>query len=129
MISPDSLRELLVELREKTAGGALIAVPAWWGENNADERRVYDDLKSGRLHLRSAHNAAADGLEAVDRGDFDTAKWYYDIAKSFYIAALEARMRPSDLENLGRSAAPRGRPKKDREATGQAKKRGRPRKE
>ncbi|WP_198162218.1 hypothetical protein [Methylosinus sp. R-45379] len=113
---------------KKTAGGASIAAPSWWGEGNADERRVRDDLESGRLHLRSAYRSAKRGLELVDQGDIESARTLYETAKSYYIDALEAQLRPSDLANLGRSAATRGRPRKEGVAPAPKKKRGRPRK-
>jgi hypothetical protein len=128
MISADGLRQLLEMFLKKTKGGASIAPPAYWGESNADERRVLDDLKSGRVSLRQAYMETKRGLEHLDQGDLESARTRYELAKSFYITALESLVRPSDLANLGRSAARRGRPKKDGVTPAPKKKRGRPKK-
>jgi hypothetical protein len=129
MITADGLRNLLQKLIEKTASCAGIDSAVYWDDIPAEARRANDDCVSGRLHMQSAYEAAQMGLAVLDGGDVETAKWWYDTGKSLYIAALERQLRPSDLENLGRPAAARGRPRKSAPAAkAPAKKRGRPRK-
>jgi hypothetical protein len=78
--------------------------------------------------MQAAYEMAQIGIAALDGGDFDTAKSWYERSKGLYIKALEAKLRPSDWVNLEHPAAPRGRPKKSAPvAKGPPKKRGRPR--
>lgn len=62
--------------------------------------------------MRSANRCALTGIDALNSGETDSAKTYYEIAKGFYIEALERLVRPSERAALGKSAGRRGRPKK-----------------
>jgi hypothetical protein len=128
MISADGLRRLLAGLLEKTASGEAVKSPCHWAADLADARRVRDDGQSGRLHLRSAYRAVRKGIAALDRGEDDAARTYYESALSFYIEAIERQLRPSDHANLGKSAGKRGRPRKEEKPAVPARKRGRPKK-
>ena len=72
----DPLRIRLTSLAAKTATAEAVAIPAWRIGDQAGERRAHDDLASGRLFWRQAHDAACRGLEALERGDRDMAELY-----------------------------------------------------
>ena len=109
---PDEIRRRLTTIIAKTKGAENVEVPAWWGDERADEQRVMDDLRSGRLAWRDAQRTARWGLEALVGGETERAEEYLSIATDWYIKALESRIEPSDLDFLSRSARRRGRPKK-----------------
>lgn len=106
------LKRRLERIVAKTTGAERVEVAAWWGNGNADERRVMDDLRSGRLAWHKAHEDAKEGLKAVEVGDLETAELRLWAATDLYTEALESRIEPGDTEFLSRSAGKRGRPKK-----------------
>jgi hypothetical protein len=52
------------------------------------------------------------GLEALAKGNCEEAEVCTWVATDHYIAALEARIRPSDMKELGRASQLRGRRRK-----------------
>ena len=101
-------------LLNKTASATGLRPPGWWVGvgNKAEERRVGDDMAAGRLAWRAAHGRASQGLDALSQGDIETAQLCVWAATDLYIEALEARLRPSELRELGRASQLRGRPRK-----------------
>jgi hypothetical protein len=123
------LRMRLTVLLEKTAGANFDALPGWWGNDPAGECRILDDLASGRENWRRAHRRAQSGLEALSRGDLDEAESFAWAANDHYLAALEARIYPSDVRELNSTAGRRGRPKSpEQQPNRPVRPRGRPRK-
>lgn len=108
----DHLHGRLTRLLEKTASAKDLNPGGWWVGDVAGERRVQDDLKGGRLYWRSAHDMARRGLEALACENREMAESCAWEATDLYIAALETRIRPSDMAALGRSSQRRGRPRK-----------------
>ena len=111
----DGLRSRLTRLAAKTASAEGLGPPSWWVGDRAGKRQVLDDAASGRLSWRAAHKAALDGLEALlSNGDRDLAETYAWAATDHYVGALEARtrIRPSEMQALGQTAARRARPRK-----------------
>lgn len=108
----DPLLARLMTLREKTDGGAQQRGGGYWVGDAAGERVVLDDLQAGRLHWWSAHDLATAGIEALEAGNRSEAETYAWAATDQYVAALEARLRPSDMGVLYRPAKKRGRPRK-----------------
>ena len=111
MTAPDMIRRRLDRIMANTRTAAAIEPPAWWVGDTAGERKVHDDLDSGRLSWREAHRCALRGIAAIDGGDAETAEILVWAATDHYVAALEARVRPSDIANLGEPIARRGRPR------------------
>ena len=99
-------------LLNKTASATGLRAPGWWVGNKADERRTRDDMAAGRLVWHAAHGKARQGLDALSQGDVEVAQLCAWAATDFYIEALEARLRPSELRELGRGSQLRGRPRK-----------------
>jgi hypothetical protein len=104
------LRERLAALAEKTESGAGLRVSGlWMVGDRAGERQVLDDLEAGRVHWAAANRHARYGLEALAEGDRELALACARAATDFYAIALEAKVRPSDLQTLARPAQRRGR--------------------
>ncbi len=107
----EQLKRRLSRIVARTEGAQNVAVPGWWGLGNADERRVMDDQRTGRLAWRAARRRAMIGLDAVRAGELEKAEVYLWCALDSYVEALESRIEPRDLEFLSNSARPRGRKK------------------
>src|SRR4051812_26652997 len=106
----DYIRERLVTIKAATQGADAIEAPGYWVGDKAGERRVLDDLKSGRLAWRKAHHLAQLGLEALDRGDRELAELARRQAESLAAGAEEARPKKKNRAALTTSAKRRGRP-------------------
>lgn len=104
------LRRRLTKLLSKTADAGAILPPVHWVGDAAEERRIRDDSKFGRLNWRSAYNAAKLGINALEHGDINLATEFWEISQDFYVAALEARISETDKKRLSKSAEKRGRP-------------------
>ena len=109
---PDLLRSRLEALLQKTHTAAQLPSGGFWVGDVAGERQVSDDIAAGRLNWRTAHRFAASGLQALDADNLELSQIYAWAATDLYVAALEARVRPSDLQVLGKAAKRRGRPAK-----------------
>jgi hypothetical protein len=109
-VTPDALRERLSRILAKTASARNVEPLGWWLGDRAAERRVADDLTAGRIHFLGARENAEHGLEALDGGDLELASAALDQAELLYVAALECRVRPKDITELGAAAKRRGRP-------------------
>jgi hypothetical protein len=107
-----ALRAQLTKLLHVTAGAAGLMPAAAWRGDKAGERRVRDDLASGRVSFRNAHQSAQRGLAALDRDELDLARAALDNGLWLLIDALMTRVRPEDRKTLGRPAKRRGRPQK-----------------
>lgn len=113
MIENDPLFDRLTSLVKKTEGIESSRVGGgWWVGDVAGERQVYDDMAAGRLQWLQANRFAHQGLEALENGDKEMASLCAWAATDCYVAALEIRVRPSDMQVLSRAAARRGRPRK-----------------
>lgn len=108
----DLLRDRLLTLIEKTKSAERLKAGGWWVGDVAGERRMRDDLVSGRVYWTNAHDHSRRGLESLDAGNRELALTYAWSATDFYVAALESRVRPADFAALGRSSERRGRPPK-----------------
>jgi hypothetical protein len=108
------IRRRLDRIVERTTTAKDLRDPGWWVGNQQGERRAYDDLEAGRLSWRTAHKNAVDGIAALDNNDLEMAELYLWSATDLYVDALEARVRPSDMAVLAKSAGKRGRPKKSK---------------
>ena len=108
----DSLHRRLTRLLKKTASAASLPPAAWWAGDIAGERRVLDDGESGRLNWAAANRVAQSGLEALADGNLEMAEVCAWAATDHYVAALEARVRPSAIEDLAKKTKRRGRPPK-----------------
>ena len=103
----------LTSIKGKTESAASLGYSGWWVGGVAGERQVQDDIAAGRLEWHGAHHSAESGLEALGQGDADMAASYLHEAIWQYIAALEKRVRSSDMEVLARSPGKRGRKKQN----------------
>jgi hypothetical protein len=114
MMEEDEIRRRIERLLHNTANaeGLPPGMNGFWVGDVADERRVMDNFAAGRSSWDAARSTAKLGLEAIDRGEVNLAEEFVLMATDFYIAALETRIRPSDLAVLGRSSQKRGRPRK-----------------
>ena len=110
-MTPNSLHRRLTRLLKKTASAASLPVPSLPGDI-AGDRRAYDDLAAGRLYWAAAYRNAQLGLEALAADDMETAELCTWAATDCYIDALEACVRPSDIEDLSKKTKRRGRPRK-----------------
>ena len=115
MMDAEELRDRLAEIAEKTMGADAINPFACWVGDAAEERRIGDDIGSGRGAWVTARRTARLGLEALDAGNIEGAKEFLLIATDFYIDALESRIEPRDIAFLSNSAQRRGRRKKNQE--------------
>lgn len=104
----DTLPRFIQRLIAKTQNS--VPAPGWWIGDQAAERRTYDNLGSGAVYARSAHQFARDALEAFDKGEFEKAEADYEMAKDYWIAALEQQVTPSGLDKLSTGRGLRGRP-------------------
>lgn len=77
----------------------------------AGERQTRDDWAAGRIAWEAAWRHARRGLEALDRGDHETALSNLIEGQAQAIAALGTRLRPDDLKQLAKPAKTRGRKK------------------
>ena len=111
-VDPTLLRERLAKILAKTRSGDQLNPLGWWVGDTAGERQVMDDVSSGRAFWSSAFHNAEYGLQALDAGDIDAAYLRAWAATDFYVAALEKRVRRSDMSVLDKSARRRGRPPK-----------------
>ncbi|WP_442753859.1 hypothetical protein ACNHKD_12745 [Methylocystis sp. JAN1] len=107
-MNDDLIRSRLTNLLEKTASAENLSGGGYWVGDKAEERRVLDDWKTGRLSWKMVRRAAKLGLEALDNGDHEAALEFAWMSTSYYIEVLENRVRPSDLAELGRPAKKRG---------------------
>ena len=133
----DTLRRRLSRVLEETANVDTGDVAPGCLVGGADERRLLDNAWAGRLEWRAAHNRARHGLEAVaaldaareallaaieaeddDGIDRETAAIELGLAvaeaalgeaESLFVAALEAKVSPREIADLGKSAKERGR--------------------
>ncbi|RWO51022.1 hypothetical protein [Mesorhizobium sp.] len=109
----DPLHDRLTILVKKTEGADSSRVGGgWWVGDIAGQRQAYDDLAAGRLQWQQANRFAHQGLEALKNADRETASICAWAATDCYVAALEIRVRPSDMRVLKKPAAKRGRPPK-----------------
>jgi hypothetical protein len=69
----ESLRREIAVILAKTSAAKTLPVGGFWVGDKAGERRVFDDLASGRLTFRSARDLAEDALRSLDGGDADRA--------------------------------------------------------
>jgi hypothetical protein len=112
-VKAELLKERLMLLLQKTTGAERLRWRSgYWVGDKAGERRVLDDMAAGRLHWSSANNMARRGLEALGDGDIEMAELCAWTATDHYLAALEVRVRPSDMKVLNRPSQLRGRPRK-----------------
>jgi hypothetical protein len=111
-MTADRLHRRLTRLADATASAAKLRPASWWVGDVAGQRRVLDDMAAGRLNWSSANKMARLGLKALAEGDLEMAEICAWSATDHYIAALEARIRPDDMNELGRINKRRGRPKK-----------------
>ncbi len=107
-----ALRRRLEAVVEKTMSAQELPPASYWVDDVAGERRVQDDMDAGRFNWRAAHRNALAGITALEKGDLETAELCAWAATGFYIAALEARVRPSDMDVLQKPARRRGAPRK-----------------
>ena len=92
-----------------------MAVPGYWVGDVADERRVKDDIKAGRLAWRSrASDRPEWGYKALPTGNLALAKELLVDRDGLVHRALESRIEPKDMAFLSNSAQRRGRQKKYR---------------
>ena len=135
----DTLRRRLSRVLEKQRSAATsdVALGCFVDEKGADERRLLDNAWAGRLEWRATHNRARYGLEAVaaldaareallaaieaeddDGIDRETAAIEVGLAvaeaalgeaEGLFVAALEAKVTPREIADLGKSAKERGR--------------------
>jgi len=108
----NSLRSQLTLILKKTADGGKLSGGGFWVGDTAGERRVLDDLQSGRLQLHHANSSASGGLRALEQGDVEIAEAFLTNAIWLYIEALEKSVRPSDRLDLGKQTKRRGRHRK-----------------
>jgi hypothetical protein len=111
MIGEDAVRYRLTSLKMKMEGAKKLGYAGFWVGDRAGERKVLDDLATGRLEWRSGYNAAVRGLESLDNGDAVGALAFAWIATGYYISAIERRIRPEELAELSRTSQRRGRRK------------------
>lgn len=106
-MSDDKLRRRLVSLRDKTKG-----TPGgdFTSETRAGRVQQWDDLHAGYTFQRKAHDAAVEGLKALDAGDLASAESYAWSSAFLYMEALELRLKHRFAS--GRPPGRRGRPKK-----------------
>lgn len=105
------LRVRMQRLRTKTTSAEGLQPLGWFEGDKAGETRAFDDLRSGVEDWRNAYSYAERALQALDADDIESARRYAWIATDHYVKALEALVRPGDLETLGQPAQRRGRPK------------------
>ena len=108
----DRLHGRLIALLKKTKSAAGLPAGGFWVGDVAGERCVGDDMAAGRLNWRASHQCARSGMTALEDGNLELAQSYVWQATDLYIAALEARVRPSDMKVLDKPAERRGRPRK-----------------
>jgi len=101
------LRRKLQQIIEATPAAGVKGGGFWVGDK-AEERRVLDDVRAGRLSWWSALQHARRGLDALDLGNEELASAFLEEAQRLRAAAIEARMKPADYADLGSSARPRG---------------------
>ena len=106
----DSIRDRLTRIAVFTAASSGVNALGYWLGDVAEERRIEDDLGSGRADWKGAHRAAKLGVESLDAGNLKAAEEFAWIAVEYLLAALNSRIEPADLKFLSNSAARRGRP-------------------
>lgn len=111
MVNPNWLRNRLEWIKNATAPSVGLAPTAYWEGDKAEERRVQDDMDSGRLSWSQAHDFALDGLRAIDAGNLEIAESLLWHATGYFIEAVWSRTTPADIAFLSNSAAQRGRSK------------------
>lgn len=104
-MEPEYLRDRLAQLIAATPE-TDVTVGFWVGDK-AGERRVSDNIRSGRVHWRAARHSALNGIEALDRGDLEGAELLLRNAEGLRAAAIEAQVTQSQFEALLRDAKPR----------------------
>lgn len=87
----------------------MIPIAGWWVGDKAAERRISDNCRSGAQYVHSAHRYAADGLDALEAGDFASARLYYELGKDMWTTALEKQIPTEGMKKLQAGAKPRGR--------------------
>lgn len=102
------LRRRILDLIEKTKDAKNLPPAAWWVGDIAGERQIRDAMQSGRMHWAAAHRDASSALQALEAGDLELAQALTTAATDFYVAVLEMRVRPSDMEVLKRAPGRRG---------------------
>ncbi|WP_414462768.1 hypothetical protein [Hyphomicrobium sp. DY-1] len=95
-----------------------VSEPSWMDGDKADERRAFDDLRSGAVAFRAANEHARRGLEALDGGEAEYATAALREGKHFLAEAFERQLTSDGLKKLRTGAGRRGRPAttKDRNA-------------
>lgn len=99
-------------LIKKTKSADGLSLGGYWVGDTAGKRVADDDFAAGRLYWTAAHRCARAGVGALEAGDLETARLQAWQATDHYVAALETRVRPSDLAMLRKPARRRGRPGK-----------------
>jgi hypothetical protein len=132
----DWLRRRLERYRDTTAAASSYEPSGYWigpnGETDApDVSRNRNDLRSGRLWWKTAHENAVAGIKALDQGNVEMATLYAWQASDLIIAALGKLVRRDEWSRFDRSAkrsdgAPRTKPRPDPDAPRRP--RGRPKK-
>lgn len=101
------LRSSLEELLESTRNS--VPVGGYWVGDKAAERRVSDDMRSGALAFRAAHQRARHGLEALEKGDLGFAEAALGEGKSLLLEAVARQIPAAGLAVLRSGAKIRGR--------------------
>lgn len=83
-------------------------------ESRADEMRVGEDVKSGRVSLGLAHDEAREGLRALDADDIAQAEEHRFRSEEMIIGVFETMIsaRATNAKALAKPAGKRGRPRK-----------------
>lgn len=106
MTKEELLRRRLASLRDKTKGPAA----DFTSETRAGRVQQMDNLHAGYAFQRKAHEAAGEGLKALDAGDLAKAESYAWGCAFLYMEALELRLAHPYAS--GKTPGRRGRPKK-----------------
>jgi hypothetical protein len=89
-----------------------VPAPGWFIGDRAGLRQMNDDLLSGSIFLRTAHERAKEGLAAIKQEDLELAKLCRREAERFLSEARGLALPNDRLEALRKGAARRGPPTK-----------------